>query len=221
MSEMTRGTQTMATTAPGLEARRVEDRAGAAIDAWASPEAPATNGAGTMLGDGGRTDPRSFVGPEATPPRGVRQHPHPVVPSAAAIAGHPLHPTFVPLPIGAFALALGSDVAYAATRDPFFARASRLLLGAGIASGAAAGLLGAIDFTSRKQTREHGEAWAHAGGNIAAMALSGVNLALRSRGGSVLPAGLAMSVVTGLLLLVTGWLGGELSYRHRIGVAES
>ena len=48
---------------------------------------------------------------------------HDAIPSTAAIAGHPLHPAVVPLPIGAFTGALAADVAYAATGDPFFARA--------------------------------------------------------------------------------------------------
>ncbi len=164
-------------------------------------------------------DPRSFVGPEDTPSRGLRKAP---VPSLAAIAGHPIHPMLVPLPIGALSFALASDVAYAATGDRFFARASALLLGAGIATGALAGAVGSIDFTGRERIREHPESWLHAGGNAAALALSALNLAIRrgDSGRAIVPAGLALSALTGTMLLVTGWLGGELSYRHRIGVTQ-
>jgi uncharacterized membrane protein len=162
-------------------------------------------------------DPRSFVGPEDTPSRGLRRPP---VPSAAAIAGHPIHPMLVPLPIGALSLALASDVAYAATGDRFWARASSALLGAGIVTGALAGAVGSVDFLSRERVREHGESWLHAGGNVAALALTAVNLGMRQAGGErrIVPAGLALSALTGTLLLFTGWLGGELSYRHRVGV---
>ena len=186
--------------------------------AWASAEAVP---GGDVVPPPGRpaADPRSFVGPEDTPSRGLRKPP---VPSLAAIAGHPIHPMLVPLPIGALSLALASDVAYAATGDRFFARASTLLLGAGIATGALAGAMGAIDFTGREQVREHSESWMHAGGNVAALALSAVNLAIRQPDAAkaVVPTGLALSALTGAMLLFTGWLGGELSYRHRVGVTQ-
>ena len=63
---------------------------------------------------------------------------HDAIPSTAAIAGHPLHPAVVPLPIGALTGALAADVAYAATNDPFFARAGRLLTLVGLVTGALA-----------------------------------------------------------------------------------
>jgi uncharacterized membrane protein len=192
-------------------------------DAWPSPEAvPPDDGdaaAGRLPGIGRpSTDPRSFVGPEDTPPRGLRTPP---IPSVAAIAGHPIHPMLVPLPIGAFTLALASDVAYAATRDRFWARASQALLATGVVTGVAAAALGATDFLGRDRVREHGEAWGHAIGNAAALGLSGLSLAARRAdpASAVVPVGLALSAVTGAVLLVTGWLGGELSYRHRVGVS--
>ncbi|MFL5680302.1 MAG: DUF2231 domain-containing protein [Chloroflexota bacterium] len=165
------------------------------------------------------TDPRSIVGPEETAPIGVRKAP---VPSAAAIAGHPLHPMVVPLPIGAFTFALGADIAYAATRDPFWAKASKVLIGTGIATGAVAGVLGATDFTARERIRSHQEAWLHGVGNAAALGLAAASLALRQKdeAKSIVPLGLMLSLATGTILTVTGWLGGELSYRHRIGVTE-
>jgi uncharacterized membrane protein len=149
--------------------------------------------------------------------------PHDAIPSAAAIVGHPLHPSVVPLPIGAFVGALAADLAYLATKDAFFARAARLLTGAGLITGALAAVLGGIDFLTRSQIRSHRAAWLHAGGNAATLLLGGLSLGLRTRGdrASVAPAALALSLVSGLVLLVTGWLGGELSYRHRIGVTDS
>lgn len=186
--------------------------------AWSSPEAAPT---ADVVPSPGRppADPRSFVGPEDTPSRGLRKVP---VPSIAAIVGHPIHPMLVPLPIGALSFAFASDLAYAATGDRFFARASRLLLGTGIATGALAGLVGSVDFTGRERIREHGESWVHAGGNLAALAVSGVNLAIRQPDATkrVMPTGLALSALTATMLLVTGWLGGELSYRYRVGVTQ-
>jgi uncharacterized membrane protein len=144
------------------------------------------------------------------------------VPAVAQIGGHPLHPAVVPLPIGALTLAAVSDLAYVATKDRFWARSSQALIAAGLATGAVAAVLGATDFVGRERTRRHGEAWLHAGGNLAVMGLSALNLALR-RGRSaraIMPAGMLLSGISGLLLGVTGWLGGELSYRYRIGVTR-
>jgi len=202
----------------------------AAPDAEAVPEAEATPDtagststgrwtAGEVVPTPGRppADPRSFVGPESTPVRGLR---NPPIPSVAAINGHPIHPMLVPLPIGALSLALASDIAYLATRDQFWARSSAALLGAGIVPGALAGSMGATDFAGREQIRSKRESWLHAGGNVAALGLSTVNLLGRRRdpAEAVAPTGLVLSVVTASILLVTGWLGGELSYRHRVGV---
>ncbi len=158
---------------------------------------------------------RPLIEAEATEPHGA-------IPSVAAIAGHPLHPSVVPLPIGAFVGAFASDLAFAATRDRFWARASQTLLGAGIVAGLLAGALGAMDFLGRDRIRQHGIAWAHAGGNLAAVMLAALSLSARRREGhdAIVPSGLAATTVIALLLGVTGWLGGEMSYRHRIGVTE-
>jgi len=37
---------------------------------------------------------------------------------------------------------------------------------------------------------------------------------------SVVPAGLILSALAVLILLVTGWMGWEMVYRHRVGVME-
>lgn len=142
-------------------------------------------------------------------------------PSRAAIAGHPIHPMLVPLPIGLLVAAAASDLAHAATGDRFFGRASRLLIGGGLATALAAAPFGALDFVSIEAARRRPEAWLHGIGNVAVVGLSVVNLSLRLRAGDRRPksAGLALSCAAACILGVTGWLGGELSYRHRIGVA--
>jgi uncharacterized membrane protein len=147
---------------------------------------------------------------------------HDAIPSTAAIAGHPLHPAVVPLPIGAFTGALAADVAYAATNDPFFARAARMLTLAGLVTGTLAAVLGGIDFWSKRQIRSHAIAWFHVLGNALVLGLGGISMVMRTDRGrrAVVPGGIALSAVSALVLLVTGWLGGELSYRHRVGMTE-
>lgn len=145
------------------------------------------------------------------------------VPSVAHIGGHPLHPMIVPLPIGALVGAFVADIAYARTRDPFWARSARHLTDAGIATGLLAGIVGATDFGGRERIRRRPEAWIHAGGNAAVLGLAVVARILRGRDerAAARGAGLVLSAAGAGLLGLTGWLGGELSYRHRIGVTRS
>ncbi len=59
--------------------------------------------------------------------------------------------------------------------------------------------------------------------NIVAMLLELINAFVHSRDGwtAVVPQGLILSGVTVLLLLVSAWLGGSLSYRDGVGVSDT
>lgn len=142
------------------------------------------------------------------------------VESRASIAGHPIHPMLVSLPIGFLIGVLLSDVGYATTTSPFWAEASRWLLLGGILTGAAAGIVGLIDFISIAYIRSLTAAWIHFLGNTGVIALSIINLLIRPSDpqADVPGGGLILSIVVVLILFVTGWLGGELSYRYRVGV---
>ena len=144
------------------------------------------------------------------------------VPSLAAIDGHPLHPAIVPLPIGAFVGAFAADVAYAVTGNRFYERAGRELARAGIVTGLLAGALGATDLLGRDRIRGKGTAWIHAGGNVAAIGLAAASMPLRRERSRLwrVPAALLASTAIVAILGVTGWLGGELAFRHRIGVTR-
>ena len=142
------------------------------------------------------------------------------VPSRAAIGGHLLHPIVVPFPIAFFVGALATDLGYWGTRDPFWARASLGLLAAGFVTGVVAAGLGLIDFSAIARARVHRIGWVHAIGNAAVLTLALVNWLLRrdDPAGAVLPWGLVLSAAAAGLLGVTGWTGGELVFRHMVGV---
>jgi uncharacterized membrane protein len=144
--------------------------------------------------------------------------------STAAVASHPMHPMLNVFPISFVLGALVTDVAYAIDGDPFWARASLWLLGAGLATGVVAAILGLIDFATIRRVRESASGWVHGMGNIAIIVVVAANFLLRTGSASatanVVPTGLILSAITGAVLLVTAWLGGELSYRHKIGVIE-
>ncbi len=141
-------------------------------------------------------------------------------PSKAAIGEHPIHPMLVPFPIAFLVGALVTDLVFLTTGDAFWARGSFWLLAAGIGMGALAAVFGLIDFISIPRARSLAAAWMHFLGNGAAILLAVWNVALRwtDMAAGATGFGLALSAVVVLILLATGWLGGELAYRYRIGV---
>ncbi|HEX3888790.1 MAG TPA: DUF2231 domain-containing protein [Phenylobacterium sp.] len=140
--------------------------------------------------------------------------------STARIAGHPLHPMFVPFPIVCFVLTLISDLAYWKTAAMQWANMSAWLLVVGLVMALLAVIAGLIDFLGERRIRALPAVYVHALGNTVALVLAIFNLLIHSRDAytSVVPTGLVLSVLTVLILLVTGWLGGDMVYRHRVGV---
>jgi uncharacterized membrane protein len=141
--------------------------------------------------------------------------------SVAAIAGHPLHPLVVPLVIGLYTAAVIADVAFVRSGDAFFARGAGMLLLGTLMAGALAVLPGLIDLLAIPRARRLPAAWVHGVGNLVFLVLVGWNYAHRQS--EPLPVDAQMSFNLSLLglavLLVTGWLGGELSFRHGVGVS--
>lgn len=144
------------------------------------------------------------------------------VPSTAAIGRHPIHPMLIPFPVAFLVGALLTDLTFWGTADPFWALVSYWLLVAGLATGALAAAFGMIDFWTIPRAREVTAGWIHLVGNATALALTFVNLLLRGGGSAaaVMPWGLTLSALVAALLLVTGWFGGEMVYRYKIGVME-
>ena len=142
------------------------------------------------------------------------------VPSTAAVGGHPIHPALVALPIAFLVGAFGADVGFLVTNDPFWARGALWLMGLGAALGVVAAVPGLVDFLTIDRARVHRIAWVHALGNGIVLVLALVSWLLRLGDPvpAVLPAGIALSTIIAILLLVTGYAGGELAYRHMIGV---
>ncbi|HEY8572803.1 DUF2231 domain-containing protein [Phenylobacterium sp.] len=144
--------------------------------------------------------------------------------STAKVGGHPLHPMIVPFPIAFFISALVTDIIYLANGREGFAEASMWLLGAGLASAALAAILGLIDFSGDRRVRAMKTAWAHMIANVMVVALEAVSFYLRAGGDfrdAVAPSGVTLSFVSVVILAVSGWLGGELVYRGRVGIEDS
>jgi uncharacterized membrane protein len=141
--------------------------------------------------------------------------------STAAIGGHPIHPLLVPFPIAFLVGALLTDIVFWRTADLFWSRSSEWLIGAGLVMGALAAVAGLTDFLTISRVRSLAAGWVHFLGNAAALVLALWNLLRRTSGepgAAVVPNGIILSAVVVAIFLVTGWLGGELVFRHRIGV---
>ena len=123
---------------------------------------------------------------------------------------------FASFPIACFTCALLTDLAYAATANTLWADFSDWLLAAGMAGGVVALIAGlAMLVAGRAWTR-----WPMALGFVLVLAIALLNNLVHSRDAwtSVMPTGLALSVVTVLLILATLWLGGR--RRNAITVTE-
>lgn len=141
--------------------------------------------------------------------------------STAEVAGHPIRPMLVPIPIVCFIGALITDIAYFMTAEMMWANFSAWLLVVGLIFGVLAAVAGLIDFLGNRLIRSRAPAWPHLVGNVAVLILAFFNALIHTRDAwtSVVPTGLVLSIVTVLILPVTGWLGWALVYRHHVGVS--
>lgn len=142
--------------------------------------------------------------------------------SSANLMGHPLHPILITLPIGLFVATFLFDLVYWQTGNPAFATGALWLLGAGLVAAALAAVAGLIDFIGDARIRQIGDAWQHAIGNVILVLVQLFSFYQRYRYGAsaVIPLGLSLSFIAVLLMLFTGWKGGELVFRHRVAVYD-
>jgi uncharacterized membrane protein len=146
-------------------------------------------------------------------------HEHPR--STAKVKGHPIHVMLVPFPIAFWAATLFCDIAYWYTGTGGWAVSAAWLLGAGLVMAALAASAGFIDFLGSDRIRALSHAWQHMIGNFIAVVLAIVSLYLRLAYGveaMAVPAGVLLSLAIIGILGFTGWLGGEMVYRHGVGV---
>lgn len=139
--------------------------------------------------------------------------------SRAAIAGHPVHPTMIHFPVAALIGLIATDLGYVFSGDPFWARAGLWLAGVGALGGWFASVAGAIDLFTVREVRRMITAWCHALLAIMMLSLASLNWMQRlEAAGAIFPWGLYVSLLTGALIAVTGYFGGQLVYEHAVGV---
>jgi uncharacterized membrane protein len=141
--------------------------------------------------------------------------------STAQIGGHPIHPMLIPFPIVCFVGALVTDIVFLNNGAAGWAEASRWLLGIGLLMAALAAVAGLTDFMGDDRIRRLGDAVKHMIVNVTVVVLEIVNFVLRLKNDDAVGGiGVWLSLVAVLLLLYSGWLGGQLVYVHRVAVRD-
>jgi len=130
--------------------------------------------------------------------------------------GHPLHPVFTDLPIGAWTTALALDAA--SNGDPGMRRAATFAIGVGLTGALGAAVTGLTDW-SETDGRSRRAGLVHGLLNLTATALFATAFALRKKdshegGRKCAWAGYAIAVGA-------AYLGGDLVYDQRIGVTHA
>jgi uncharacterized membrane protein len=141
--------------------------------------------------------------------------------STAQIAGHPIHPMLIPFPIAFFIGTFVCDLIYWQTNSAAWAQATPWLLGGGLIMAGLAAVVGLVDVFGDQQVRQLSTTWWHAGANVLVVLVQIYNLFIRYQDGAaaIVPNGLTLSLIAVLLLIFSGWKGGDLVFRGRIGVA--
>jgi uncharacterized membrane protein len=138
--------------------------------------------------------------------------------SRASIAKHPIHPMLVAFPIGLWVFSLTGDIIYitgwggVVWKDVAF-----YTMAGGIVGALVAAVPGFIDLLSLSGKRLK-IGIAHMVINLSIVAIFAVNLWIRTKNipNATLP--VALSVIGVILLIVSGWLGGELIYVYGVAV---
>jgi uncharacterized membrane protein len=143
--------------------------------------------------------------------------------SRAAIAGHPLHPIFVCIPIGLWCFAPVCDLVYhLGWGDNSWKLAALYCLAGGLIAAVPAIITGWIDYGIIEEPRAARVARFHLILNLCALPIFIVSVWLRlgeiPPNYSLLPVFISLVGVT--IIGLSGWLGGELVSRHRISVHE-
>jgi uncharacterized membrane protein len=126
----------------------------------------------------------------------------------------------IPFPIVCFIGTLVTDIVYLNNHDAGWATASRFLLGIGLVMAALAAVAGLTDFFGDKRIQSS-DAIKHMLANVTAVVIEIINFFLRLHNDAAIgKIGVYLSAIVVLILLYSGWKGGDLVFRHGIGVND-
>jgi uncharacterized membrane protein len=134
------------------------------------------------------------------------------------IGGHPVHAMLVSIPIGLWIFALTSDVVFAVTGDGRWEATAFFTLAGGIAGALLAAVPGLFDLLGLHEPHERRVGIIHMSLNLAIVVVQVINFSLRVAWQADTNLTFALSAVSVVALLVSGWLGGQLV--HVFGVTQ-
>ena len=146
--------------------------------------------------------------------------------SPASIGGHPIHPMLIPFPLALWFFSLVADLIYLwRGNDVWRDWIAFYTLLAGIIGAVLAAVFGIIDWLSITDRVVKKTADWHARLNVIALLVFAASFYLRTASGSSLVGGsytipFVLSVLGVILITISGWLGGELVFRHGVAVEE-
>jgi uncharacterized membrane protein len=143
--------------------------------------------------------------------------------SKASIAGHPVHPMIIPFPLALWTTSFVADAIFYFVRNSSLLLISKFLLAAGCVGAVAAAIPGIIDWLSIKNPEVKRIANWHARLNIIALIIFAISLYLRMKAGAPLvnyslKIPFLLSLLGVILISISGWLGGKLSFEYGVGV---
>lgn len=140
----------------------------------------------------------------------------------ATIATHPIHPMLIPLPIGFFIGTVVCYIVYGITGDAtFWPRMAVVLMIFGIIGALLAALFGFVDyFTARMPDAVKKTATNHMVLNLAVVVIFLIAL-WQGWSNYANPVSIWLSVAGIIIMAVSGWLGGKLTFVGRVGAAET
>ena len=137
----------------------------------------------------------------------------------AQIAGHPIHPMLVALPIGMWIFSLAADLIALRSASPETWQAAALYtMVGGIIGALAAAVPGLIDMLSLRDHAIKRTAIKHMALNLTIVALYAVNAWMRMQDAASNSVLIGLSAVAIALLSVSGWLGGKMVYEAGVAV---
>lgn len=147
------------------------------------------------------------------------------------IVNHPLHPILVLIPVGAWISSFVLDIIFLATGNTFWFVASLWVIVVGIAGALLAAIVGFYDLFTLPITDEPKRlGLVHMVLNLTVTVLYAVNVAVirvpemtSATSASIMSSttvgwAFGLNLVAVVLLLISGWLGGELVYRYGLAV---
>jgi uncharacterized membrane protein len=136
----------------------------------------------------------------------------------ASIAGHPIHPMLVPIPIGLWIFSLVCDLIHAGgSANPAWPTVALYCMGGGIVGALLAALPGLVDLLSLP-AGPRSTAIKHMAINLTVVALYAINIWMRLQSPASPGKLVWLSLISVGLLAVSGWLGGKMVFEHGIAV---